>query len=304
MSLLIEQALNGVQFGVMLFLLAAGLTLIFGIMGVINLAHGSLYMIGAFAMAWVANVSGSFLIAALAGLLAAGAIGMLMEFFVIRKLYARDHLDQVLATFGLILFFNQLTILLFGRQPLFVEIPDFLQGSILLFADVRYPVYRLAIIAVGLLTAIGLYLLIARTRLGMLIRAGATNRDMVRALGVDIRLLYTVLFGLGAMLAGLAGVMAGPILSVQVGMGEQVLILTFVVVVIGGVGSVRGAFVGAMIVGVVDTMLRAFLPQAFRQLMTGPDADALAAGFSAMGVYMLMALVLLVKPKGLLPAHG
>jgi branched-chain amino acid transport system permease protein len=185
-----------------------------------------------------------------------------------------------------------------------VEIPDFLQGSVLLFADVRYPVYRLAIIAVGLLTAIGLYLLIARTRLGMLIRAGATNRDMVRALGVDIRLLYTVLFGLGAMLAGLAGVMAGPILSVQVGMGEQVLILTFVVVVIGGVGSVRGAFVGAMIVGVVDTMLRAFLPQAFRQLMTGPDADALAAGFSAMGVYMLMALVLLVKPKGLLPAHG
>ncbi|MDP2358095.1 MAG: branched-chain amino acid ABC transporter permease [Beijerinckiaceae bacterium] len=304
MSLLIEQALNGVQLGVMLFLLAAGLTLIFGIMGVINLAHGSLYMIGAFAMAWVANKTGSFLIAAPAGLLTAGAIGMLMEFFVIRKLYARDHLDQVLATFGLILFFNQLTVLLFGRQPLFVQIPGFLEGSILLFGDVRYPVYRIAIIAVGLLTAIGLYLLIARTRLGMLIRAGATNRDMVRALGVDIRLLYTALFGLGAMLAGLAGVMAGPILSVQVGMGEQVLILTFVVVVIGGVGSVRGAFVGAMIVGVVDTMLRAFLPQTFRQLMTGPDADALAAGFSAMGVYMLMALVLLVKPKGLMPAHG
>jgi branched-chain amino acid transport system permease protein len=169
---------------------------------------------------------------------------------------------------------------------------------------VRYPVYRLAIIAVGLATAIGLYILIARTRLGMLIRAGATNRDMVRALGVDIRLLYTILFGLGAMLAGLAGVMAGPILSVQVGMGEQVLILTFVVVVIGGVGSVRGAFVGAMIVGVVDTMLRAFLPQAFRQIMTGPNADALAAGLSAMGVYLLMALVLLIKPKGLLPAHG
>lgn len=304
MSLLIEQALNGVQLGFMLFLLAAGLTLIFGIMGVINLAHGSLYMIGAFAMAWVANVTGSFLIAALAGLLTAGAIGMLMEYFIIRKLYTRDHLDQVLATFGLILFFNQLTVLLFGRQPLFVQIPGFLEGSILLFGDVRYPVYRIAIIAAGLLTAIGLYLLIARTRLGMLIRAGATNRDMVRALGVDIRLLYTVLFGLGAMLAGLAGVMAGPILSVQVGMGEQVLILTFVVVVIGGVGSVRGAFVGAMIVGVVDTMLRAFLPQAFRQLMAGPDADALAAGFSAMGVYMLMAFVLLVKPKGLLPAHG
>jgi branched-chain amino acid transport system permease protein len=304
MSLVIEQALNGVQFGVMLFLLAAGLTLIFGIMGVINLAHGSLYMIGAFALAYVANKTGSFLLAAPAGLLAAGAAGMLMEYFVIRKLYARDHLDQVLATFGLILFFNQASVLLFGRQPLFVQIPEFLSGSVLILDGVRYPVYRLVIIVAGLITAVGLYLLIARTRLGMLIRAGATNRDMVRALGVDIRLLYTILFGLGAMLAGLAGVMAGPILSVQVGMGEQVLILTFVVVVIGGVGSVRGAFVGAMIVGVVDTMMRAFLPQMFRQIMTGPDADALAAGLSAMGVYMLMAIVLLVKPKGLLPAHG
>lgn len=304
MSLVIEQALNGVQFGVMLFLLAAGLTLIFGIMGVINLAHGSLYMIGAFALAYVANKTGSFLLAAPAGLLAAGAAGMLMEYFVIRKLYARDHLDQVLATFGLILFFNQASVLLFGRQPLFVQIPEFLSGSVLILDGVRYPVYRLVIIVAGLVTAVGLYLLIARTRLGMLIRAGATNRDMVRALGVDIRLLYTILFGLGAMLAGLAGVMAGPILSVQVGMGEQVLILTFVVVVIGGVGSVRGAFVGAMIVGVVDTMMRAFLPQMFRQIMTGPDADALAAGLSAMGVYMLMAIVLLVKPKGLLPAHG
>jgi branched-chain amino acid transport system permease protein len=304
MSLLIEQGLNGLQLGVMLFLLAAGLTLIFGIMGVINLAHGSLYMIGAYAMAYVANKTGSFLLAAPAGLAAAGLAGALMEYLVIRKLYARDHLDQVLATFGLILFFNQLTVLLFGRQPVFVEIPDFLEGSVEILQGVRYPIYRLAIIAVGLATAVGLYVLIARTRLGMLIRAGATNREMVRALGVDIRLLYTILFGLGAMLAGLAGVMAGPILSVQVGMGEQVLILTFVVVVIGGVGSVRGAFVGAMIVGVVDTMLRAFLPQMFRQIMTGPDADALAAGLSAMGVYMLMALVLLVKPKGLLPAHG
>ena len=192
MSLLIEQALNGVQFGVMLFLLAAGLTLIFGIMGVINLAHGSLYMIGAYAMAFVAAKTGSFLLAAPAGLIAAGAAGMLMEYFVIRKLYARDHLDQVLATFGLILFFNQLTTLLFGRQPLFVEIPAFLEGSVAIMEGVRYPVYRIAIILVGLLTAVGLYVLIARTRLGMLIRAGATNRDMVRALGVDIRLLYTV----------------------------------------------------------------------------------------------------------------
>ena len=304
MPLLIEQALNGLQLGVMLFLLAAGLTLIFGIMGVINLAQGSLYMVGAYAMAAVAAKTGSFWLAAPAGLLAAAIAGMAMEYLVIRKLYARDHLDQVLATFGLILFFNQMTTLIFGRQPLFVEIPDFLEGSVPIVAGVRYPVYRLAIIAVGLATAVGLYVLIARTRLGMLIRAGATNRDMVRALGVDIRLLYTVLFGLGAMLAGLAGVMAGPILSVQVGMGEQVLILTFVVVVIGGVGSIRGAFAGAMIVGIVDTVLRAFLPGLLRQVMMGPEADALAAGLSAMGVYLLMAIVLLVRPKGLLPAHG
>jgi branched-chain amino acid transport system permease protein len=304
MPLLIEQALNGLQLGVMLFLLAAGLTLIFGIMGVINLAQGSLYMVGAYAMAAVAAKTGSFWLAAPAGLLAAAVAGMAMEYLVIRKLYARDHLDQVLATFGLILFFNQATTLIFGRQPLFVEIPDFLEGSVPIVAGVRYPLYRLAIIAVGLATAVGLYVLIARTRLGMLIRAGATNRDMVRALGVDIRLLYTVLFGLGAMLAGLAGVMAGPILSVQVGMGEQVLILTFVVVVIGGVGSIRGAFAGAMIVGIVDTVLRAFLPGLLRQVMMGPEADALAAGLSAMGVYLLMAIVLLVRPKGLLPAHG
>ncbi|MFZ9501525.1 MAG: branched-chain amino acid ABC transporter permease [Beijerinckiaceae bacterium] len=304
MSLLIEQALNGVQLGVTLFLLAAGLTLIFGIMGVINLAHGSLYMIGAYAMAAVAAKTGSFLLAAPAGLAAAAVAGVLMEYLVIRRLYARDHLDQVLATFGLILFFNQLTTIFFGRQPLFVQIPAFLDGSVAIFEGVRYPFYRLVIIGVGLLTALGMYLLIARTRLGMLIRAGATNRDMVRALGVNIGLLYTLLFGVGAMLAGLAGVMAGPILSVQVGMGEQVLILTFVVVVIGGVGSIRGAFLGALVVGVVDTMLRAFLPGVLRQLMSGPDADALAAGLSAMGVYLLMAIVLLVKPKGLAPAHG
>ena len=293
MSLLMEQALNGVQLGVTLFLLAAGLTLIFGIMGVINLAHGSLYMIGAYAMAAVAAKTGSFLLAFPAGLAAAGIAGVLMEYLVVRRLYARDHLDQVLATFGLILFFNQLTTILFGRQPLFVEIPDFLEGSVMIGGIVRYPVYRLAMIAVGLATAIGLYVLIARTRLGMLIRAGATNREMVRALGVDIRLLYTLLFGVGAM-----------ILSVQVGMGEQVLILTFVVVVIGGIGSVRGAFIGALAVGMVDTMLRAYLPGVLRQLMAGPDADALAAGLSAMGVYMLMAIVLLVKPQGLAPAHG
>ena len=303
MALVLEQVLNGVQLGVMLFLLAAGLTLIFGIMGVINLAHGSLYMVGAYAAAFVAQATGSFLLAIPAGLAAAALVGMAIEYGVVRHLYARDHLDQVLATFGLILFFNQLVVLLFGRQPMFVQIPPALAGAVDL-GFFSYPVYRLCIIAVGLATAGALFWLIQRTRLGMLVRAGATHRDVVQALGVDIRLLYTVVFGLGALLAGLAGLMAGPLLSVQVGMGEQILILTFVVVVIGGLGSVTGAFAGALLVGVVDTSLRAFLPGLLRGLMTGSEADALAGGVSAMGVYLLMAIVLLVRPKGLFPAHG
>ena len=303
MTLVLEQLLNGLQFGVMLFLLAAGLTLIFGIMGVINLAHGSLYMVGAYAAAFAAAQTGSVIIAIIAGLAAAAIVGMAMELFVLRRLYARDHLDQVLATFALILIFNQSVTLLFGRQPLFVSVPSVLNGSVQLLPGLTYPIYRLIIIAVGLLVALGLYLLINRTRIGMLVRAGATHREMVRALGVDIRLLYTAVFGLGALLAGLAGLMAGPILAVQVGMGEQILIMTFVVVVIGGVGSIRGAFFGALIVGLVDTSLRAFMPGLLRQVMTGPEADALGAGLASMGIYLLMAIVLLVRPKGLFPAH-
>ena len=303
MTLVLEQLLNGLQFGVMLFLLAAGLTLIFGIMGVINLAHGSLYIVGAYAAAFAAAQTGSVIIAILAGLAAAALVGMAMELFVLRRLYARDHLDQVLATFALILIFNQSVTLLFGRQPLFVSVPSMLNGSIQLLPGLTYPIYRLLIIAVGLAVALGLYLLINRTRIGMLVRAGATHREMVRALGVDIRLLYTAVFGLGALLAGLAGLMAGPILAVQVGMGEQILIMTFVVVVIGGVGSIRGAFFGALLVGLVDTVLRAFLPGLLRQVMTGSEADALGAGLASMGIYMLMAVVLLVRPKGLFPAN-
>jgi branched-chain amino acid transport system permease protein len=303
MTLILEQLLNGLQFGVMLFLLAAGLTLIFGIMGVINLAHGSLYMVGAYAAAFAAAQTGSFLLAVLAGLVAAGVIGMVMEYVVLRRLYARGHLDQVLATFALILIFNQAVTILFGRQPLFVSIPPLLNGSVQLLPGLAYPVYRLAIIAVGLFIALGLYLLINHTRVGMLVRAGATHREMVRALGVDIRLLYTAVFGLGALLAGLAGLMAGPILAVQVGMGEQILIMTFVVVVIGGVGSIRGAFFGALIVGLVDTCLRAFLPGLLRHVMSGSEADALGAGLASMGIYLLMAIVLLARPKGLFRAH-
>ncbi len=304
MSLFIEQILNGVQLGVALFLLAAGLTLIFGIMGVINLAHGSLYMIGAFAMAWATARTGSFWLGVPFGLAAAALTGVLMEVLIIRRLYARDHLDQVLATYGLILFFNQMATIIFGRQPLFLAPPSELSGFITLLPGMQYPVYRMVIIAAGLLVAIGLYLLIARTRIGMLVRAGATHREMVRALGVDITLLYTFVFALGALLAGFAGIMAGPLYGVTAGMGEQILILTFVVVVIGGVGSIRGAFYGALLVGIVDTMLRAFLPGLLRHFMAGQEADALGGGIGSMGVYLLMALVLAIKPKGLFPAHG
>jgi branched-chain amino acid transport system permease protein len=304
MTLALEQILNGFQFGIMLFLMAAGLTLIFGIMNVINLAHGSLYMIGAYAAALVAARTGSFLLAVPAGLIAAAIAGLIIEFLVIRKLYDRDHLQQVLATFGLILFINEGTTMLFGRTPLFVSMPSFLSGSVEIIPGIPYPTYRIAIMVVGLLVALGLYLLVNKTRIGMLVRAGSTHREMVRALGVDIRLLYTVVFGLGALLAGLAGLMAGPLLAVQVGMGEQILILTFVVVVIGGLGSIRGAFYGALIVGVTDTILRAFLPGLLKTFMTASEADALGAGLSSMGIYLVMALVLLIRPQGLFHAQG
>ena len=304
LNLAVEQALNGLQLGVMLFLLAAGLTLIFGIMGVINIAHGSLYMVGAFLTAYTVAKTGSFLLALLAGLAGAAVAGMAMETLIMRRLYARDHLDQVLATFGVSLCMNEIFSLLFGQRPLYVSIPPLLDGSIEVVPGVPYPIYRLAIVAVGLMVVLGLYLLISHTRIGMLVRAGSTHRDMVRALGVDIRSLYTAVFGLGALLAGLAGLMAGPVYTVQVGMGEQILILTFVVVVIGGLGSIRGAFLAAMVVGLVDTALRAVVPPWLKTFMEASAADALGGGLSSLGVYLLMALVLLVKPRGLLPAHG
>jgi branched-chain amino acid transport system permease protein len=297
--IVIEQILNGVQFGITLFLISAGLTLIFGVMGVINLSHGSLYMIGAYAAALVVARTGSTSLALLAGLAAAAASGVVIETVVVRRLYERDPLDQVLATFALILMINQGAVLLFGRQPLFVSMPAFLLGSVTLLPGLSYPVYRLGVIGLGLMAAAALFLLINHTRIGMLVRAGATHRQMVRALGVRVGRLYTVIFGFGAMLAGLAGAIAGPITSVQVGMGEQILILSFVVVVIGGVGSVRGAFFGALAAGLVDTMTRAFLPMLFRQLMNGSDADALASGVSSISIYLLMAVMLLIRPRRL-----
>ncbi len=304
MTLLFEQLLNGLQYGVTLFLLAAGLTLVFGIMGLINLAHGSLYMIGAFVAARTQAATGSFLLAVAAGMSVAAVVGMAMEATILRRLYARDHLDQVLATFGLILFFNEAMAMIFGRQPMMAAIPDFLSGAVTFIPGVPYPIYRLAIIAVGAVVAAILYGLIVHTRIGMLVRAGATHREMVRALGVRIGLLYTLVFGLGALLAGLAGAMVGPLLSVQVGMGDRILISTFVVIVIGGIGSIRGALAGAMLVGMVDTLTRAYLPTMLKMVMASTEADGLGAGLSSMASMILMAVVLIVRPRGLFPAHG
>lgn len=301
MLLFLEQLLNGIQLGVFLFLIAAGLTLIFGIMGVINLAHGSLFMVGAYAAAAATEWTGSFTLGILIALFVSGAVGILMELVVMRRLYDRDHLDQVLATFGLILFANELMTILFGRTPLFLNVPDVLNGAVEILPGVQYPLYRLSIIAMGILVALILYVIITKTRAGMLIRAGSTNRDMVAVLGIDIALMFTLLFGLGAVFAGFAGAMAGPLISVEVGMGEQQLILAFVVIVIGGIGSVRGALVGALLVGVVDTLGRAFLPDLLKLFMDPASADGIGAGLSSMSIYIVMAIVLVVKPSGLFP---
>ncbi len=301
-ALIIEQLLNGLQFGVMLFLMAAGLTLIFGVMGLINLAHGSLYMVGAFACAAVAAWSGSFWLGLVASLAAAAAAGAIVELLVVRRLYARDHLDQVLATFALILIFSEGTRWLFGSFPLYLDIPPLLQGTVPLPGGSQYQLYRLAIIGVGVVVALGLWLLITRTRLGMRIRAGESDREMIAALGVDISTLYTLVFALGAALAGLAGAMVGALQSVQVGMGEPVLILAFVVIVIGGIGSIRGALVGALLVGIVDTMGRFLLP-AFFALFMGPSASAsIGAALASMLIYLVMAIILAIRPQGLFPA--
>jgi len=302
--LVLEQVLNGLQLGVMLFLLAAGLTLIFGIMDMINLAHGSLYMVGAFVAATVAQWTGSFMLGLLAALPAAAAVGMAVETIALRTLYQRNHLDQVLATFGLILFFNELVRIIWGPRAIFMDVPEALSGTIEIVPGAPYPAFRLAIIAVGIAVAVFLYFLISRTRIGMLIRAGASNREMVGALGVDVKLLFTLVFGLGAALAGLAGAMAGPIFAVEVGMGEGVLILTFVVIVIGGIGSVRGALVGALLVGLVDTLGRAFLPTLLRFVADPATADGVGASVASMSIYILMAAVLVWRPRGLFPAHG
>jgi len=286
--LLLVQGLNGVQLGVMLFLMASGLTLVFGVMNLLNLAHGSMYMLGAYLAASLQQQTGSFLLALVLALPATFLIGMIIEVVAMRRLYDRDHLDQVLVTFALILCFNELVRIFWGPQALFMALPDGLSGYVAILPGVIYPTYRLIIIGAGLLVALLLYLLIMKTRLGMLIRAGASHREMVGALGVNIKLLYTVLFGIGSALAGLAGMMAGPILSIESGMGDPVLILALVVIVIGGLGSIRGALLASIMVGVADTFGRILLPPAL----------------ASMVIYLMMAAILCWRPQGLFSANG
>ena len=297
--LIAEQILNGLQFGIMLFLMSAGLTLIFGVMGLINLAHGSLYMIGAFIAAAVASATGSFILALVAALSAAALAGAIVEMTIIRKLYNRDHLDQVLATFALILVFSEGTRWVFGSFPLYLDVPAYLQGAVTLPGGIQYPLYRITLIVFGLIIGAGLGLLITKTRIGVQIRAGENDREMVSALGVNISKLYTFVFALGAAWAGLAGALVGAIQSVEVGMGEPVLILAFVVIVIGGIGSVKGALIGSILVGLTDTLGGIFLPKLFGLFMDLATATNVGSSIASMSIYILMSIVLVWRPTGL-----
>jgi branched-chain amino acid transport system permease protein len=300
-TLLLVQALNGLQFGLILFLIAAGLTLIFGVMDFINLAHGVQYMVGAYLAAAFASATGSFGLALLLALPTSLAFGLLLEVLIFRHLYDRDHLDQVLATFGVILFLNQGVKFLWGAAPLNVPVPELLSGSMELMDGLLYPVYRLAIIVAGLGVAALLYVLVHHTRIGMLVRAGASNAPMVSALGVNIKRLFMVVFGFGAMLAGFAGAMVAPILSVEPGMGDNILILGFVVIVIGGIGSIRGAFLAALLIGLVDTIGRTFAPNLLRLMLDPATASQTGRALAPMLIYILMAAVLFFRPSGLFP---
>jgi len=301
-TVILTQLLNGVQLGMLLFLLSAGLTLVFGIMNFVNLTHGSIYMLGAYFGATVYGWSNSFLFAIAAAVVGALLVGILLERLALSTLYSRDHLDQVLCTFGLVLIANEVARFIWGPAGLYINIPSVLSGAITIFGW-SYPAYRIVIIVVGIGVAIALYLVIQRTRIGMLIRAGAVNAQMVDALGVNIGLLNLAVFAIGAGLAGLAGVMAAPLLSVQPGMGEGVLILTLVVIVTGGIGSIRGAFYGALIVGIVDTTGRAFLPVFLREFTDRSFAQSAGPAIASILIYLLMAIVLAVRPQGLFPVR-
>jgi branched-chain amino acid transport system permease protein len=301
--LILEQLLNGLQFGLMLFLLAAGLTLVFGVMDMINLAHGSLYMVGAFLAAWLVSLTGSFLFGVFGAIAGTAAFGMLLETTLLRTLYARDHLSQVLATFALILILNDGVKMVFGTD-LPLSAPEALAGPVELLPGLSYPSYRLLILAVGTVVAIAMYVLVAKTRLGAWVRAGASNRVMTEAMGVHVRALFTAVFGIGAGLCALAGALLGPLLAVQVGMGENILILAFVVIVIGGIGSIRGALIGSILVGCIDTLGRTLLQHVFREFLPPQWASAAGPAIASIAVYVFMAVVLALRPQGLFPARG
>jgi branched-chain amino acid transport system permease protein len=303
-TLFLVQVLNGLQLGVLLFLIAAGLTLVFGVMDFINLAHGVQYMLGAYLAVAFYGVVGNFLAALVLALLAALAFGLLLEFLVFRHLYDRDHLDQVIATFGIILFLNHAVRAIWGAAPLTLPVPDAFTGAIVIGDGLLYPVWRLVIIACGLAVAAGLYGLVTFTRIGMLVRAGATNAKMVSALGINIRRLFMIVFGFGTMLAGFAGIMIAPIISVEPGMGDNILILAFVVIVIGGIGSIRGAFIAALLIGLVDTLGRSFSIDILRLMMGPSPARIVGPAIASMLIYVLMAVVLYLRPAGLFPARG
>lgn len=301
--LLIAQLFNGLQLGLLLFLLAAGLSLIFGIMDFINLSHASFYMLGAFVGVTVAMLSGSFLVAVVVAVIVVFIIGAAVEWLLIRKFYSKDHLDHVLVTYGLILVFDTLAHMIWGSSGAVIPLPAVLNGQLDIGSFV-IPRYRLLIIACGLVVAVGLYFLVTRSRLGMLIRAGASNRDMVAALGVNIERLYRIVFALGAALAGLAGLLIAPITEASIGMGNEIIIIAFVVVIIGGTGSVKGAFYAALLVGFIDTLGRSYLDDLLGLFLSHHAAETAAPALSAMLIYLLMAGVLACKPQGLFAPVG
>ena len=304
LTLILEQAFNGLQAGVTLFLVAAGLTLILGIMDVVFLAHGAQVMIGAYAAAAITAATGNFYIGLLLAIPVTFVSGYLLEFLLIRHLYRRDHMEQVLATFGLILFFNELIRIGFGPAALYSDLPPSLSGFVEILPGTPYPVYRLGVILVGLACAIAIHTFVSRTRIGAMVRAGANNPEMTAALGINIKILFRLIFATGACFAGVAGMMLGPITAVQPGMGEPLLILSLVVIIIGGIGSVRGAFIAAIIVGLVDTLGRVFLPAMLRLVFDQATADGAGPAVASMLVYIVMAVVLIFRPTGLFLAKG
>lgn len=302
-ALIFTQILNGVQLGVLLFLVSAGLTLLLGIMNFVNLAHGSMYMLAAYVAAQTYSYSGTLLVSILAGMAVTFVTGFVIEAVCLKSMYERGHLDQVLVTFGITLFFNEGVRIVWGPAALQVQAPQVLSGTVDLGFGIAYPAYRLFIIGVGLVVAVILSLVITRTRAGMLIRAAASNRTMASVMGTNVSLLSTLVFAAGSALAGLSGVIAAPLLSVESGMGDPVLILALVVIVIGGVGSTRGAFVASILVGLFDTFGRVYFPLLFSNFLKPAVANAAGPAVASMLIYIFMAAILVLRPQGLLPVR-